>query len=46
MARTRFPHLLWWYTLAHESLFDLSLEELKMFSDFVKLSEQYVKPAS
>lgn len=40
MPRTKFPYLLWWYTLAHESLFDMSPAELEMFAEFVRLSEQ------
>lgn len=36
MHKPRFTQQMWYWTLAHESLFDLTPEELELFEGFVR----------
>lgn len=39
VPKSKFPWILWHYTCAHESLFDLTPNELRMFAQFVALAQ-------
>lgn len=41
MAKTRFPHWLWFWTGPDENLFTLTAAELAMFEEFVLLAAKW-----